>query len=223
MKFIYNPCGISETLSENEVLVLSIENPRIYNEIVGHIYEQVHGGISPIIVSEGEKSLNLSKTAILVDSPFRIDANERSVITKLYHELKENAQSILYQKMITLNGQIVSFLNEVVQSVPYIIDSDSELNLEGLFKLYSLKLAVSDATILERLVDYIKIMARLCSYKLFFLQNIKLFFTPEELGMLYEMASYEKINLVLLEGHFLSHLTGEKNIVIDNDACMIPM
>ena len=97
-----------------------------------------------------------------------------------------------------------------------------DLDWNTLFKLYDVKVQFEEGKLVDKLIQYIKMLAELLGIKVVFLLNMSTFLTKYELQELCKSAQYEKVNLVLLEQRELE-LTDVKNRshIIDCDRCLI--
>ena len=71
------------------------------------------------------------------------------------------------------------------------------------------------------MIDYIRAYNKICKVSVFIFVNLKDYLESYELEQLYEFSEYEKLNLLLIEGHFSDVLDQEKNLIYDKDMCII--
>lgn len=72
---------------------------------------------------------------------------------------------------------------------------------------------------LERLTQYIELYHRLMPRPCVLLVGLHLYFTSQELEQFYQLALYEKWNILVLEPHSYTPLPQEQICVIDGDLC----
>ena len=84
-----------------------------------------------------------------------------------------------------------------------------------------LRLDVQTDTMLECIVEYLKIVHELLGQTVFVFLNLKLFLTKEELKRLYQECFYRKIQLILIEAVYQEKSEEENVCVIDKDRCII--
>ena len=102
----------------------------------------------------------------------------------------------------------------------YPLDYTPEFQAVDLFKGCRVKFD-EDATLIERLVAFVKISASLLKVKCLFFVNLKTVINEFDLQCLYKEAKLEDIPLFLIENKFMKTLTGEKVRIIDIDFCEI--
>ena len=87
--------------------------------------------------------------------------------------------------------------------------------------LYGVKIENETETVLDGLIEYIKILSQMMFVPILFLVNIKSYLSKEEVLELYKMARYHKVHLVLLESIEREIIDFEQLFIIDKDLCLI--
>ena len=223
MNLIYPEYSLSIQFEENKVFVISAEHPEVYSSILRDIWNQVQGEMGGFILSENEKIKNIAKEMDCIFNPFVIDCNDKRILSKLYQELKENIDNFLIQESVELNQYIVNFLDEISKISPYALEYGLDLDIIGLLKIYGVKIESIYETLLERIIEYIKVMSQICNIKIFVFVDLKHYLLEEELKQLYEFVFYEKIVLIIIEPVYTRGIEGEKCWTIDKDLCIIEM
>ena len=223
MKLVCKNYGMEIPLLENQSVIFVIENPKAYSEILESFWNQTRGNGSAdgLILSEDEKIKDISKELECIFNPFDLDCNNKKVLSKLYTELQEMTNINLIQEVAEINQNLVKFLDQVTNQVPYPIDFELELNLQALFKLYQVRVETEEGDLLNRVISYLKVMHRICNIKVYAFVGLKQYLQEEELRQLYEFVSYEKIFLIMLEAGESGRLDSEKYWILDRDLCII--
>ena len=221
MKIVYPEYNLEISLMENQVVVLAIENPKAFSKMLSELWSQLNDGEGDFILSDKDKIEKLSQKSMLIMNPFSINCNEKKIINKLYQELDNLSTENLHEKLALLNNQAINLIDKAVQSVPYQLQYELELDFQGLLKLYNVKIESNPESLLEKVVDYLRAMHQICGIDIFFFLNVKQYLAKEELEALYEFAFYEKIYLVEIEGRFCGKIAGEKWWILDKDLCII--
>lgn len=221
MKLINAKYNLTVTMQENKADILVIENPSVMTEIVGGLQMQCDGEEGDFVLFENDKILKIEKSLALVMNPFTLDFNDKKILNKLYSELKIIGNDYFLEKE-EINTKIIQLLEKVMSSSQYNnIAFNLSLEWDTLFKLYSVKLEQNCETLLEKLIEYMKILSRLCSINILCLVNIKSFFDEVQIKQLYEMAFYNKIQLLLIENMDRPYIDNENTYIIDKDKCLI--
>ena len=221
MKIVYGERELILEFRENEVQVITIENKEYFSEFLQNLYNQSQGMEVKIIMSEGEKILSLNKCTEVIWNPFSVDLNNKKILGKLYHELKDISSEEQYREICELNSAIVRYLDEMCLKVSYPIQFQLEMDVLDLYKMYEVRLEKEGQSMFETLLEYMKIMESLCGIHLLVFVNVKNYLSEMQLQELYKTAFYYKIKLLLIEAHQSKCLEGENNQLIDKDLCFI--
>lgn len=221
MRIIYSKYGIDLCLEENKITTIVIENPLVMSEVIRNISRQVNGEDGEWILSDQDKVFSAEKISIFLDNPLMVNSNEKRILTRLYKELSEQANTLMYEEYTQINSYIVSFLERLLDTVPYHLDMEVDMDLIGILKLYGVKIESYGVSVLEALLDYLRALSCICNIHVVFILNVKQFLTIEEVQQLYEFCFYEKIYIINLEGQKNYNLKQEKCVIIDKDLCII--
>ncbi len=221
MRLVYKRLDLEMNFNENEINVLIIENPTIYSDVIQSFINQSDGLGGNFLCSVDNKEIALSKVAEIIITPFDVDINNKKIITKIYTEIDSEIMISMSEKAALLNKNIIEFLDEVVSHVDYDIVYEPAINFTGLFKLMDLKNRNQDDELINRLINYIKLMHTVLNRELFVFVNIKMYLSEEEIEELYKFCAYEKIHVLLIEGFQNKIYYNEKVWIIDKDLCII--
>ena len=223
MKLVYANYGMEIPLLENQNTVVVVENQKAYAEILEALWNQTNGGssITGFILSQDEKIKDITKEVEYIFNPFAVDCNSKRVLSKLYSELQEMVNINLLQELTEVNQELVNFLDEVIYQVPYPLEFELDLNFQSLLKLYQVKVDIGAGDLLERIIEYLKVMHRICNVRIYVFVGLKQYLQEQEFQQLYEFAAYEKLFLIMLEGRESFRLDNEKYWILDKDLCII--
>lgn len=221
MRLINNEFQVNIELLENIINVLIIEKNDLFTSLIYDLWSQCKGNEGTWILVEDTKQLAISKKIICIINPFQINLNEKRITTQLYHEVKFLSDESLLLDESKLNTEIINFLDKVSSLTPYPITYDSEFNLTNILKIYNFQIDDCCESLLERIIEYIKLLNRICYINIFVFIGIKQYLNNIELLYLYEFSLYEKIHLILIENHQYEILNFEKLSIIDKDLCII--
>lgn len=221
MRIVWNRYGMELQLSENQVNTVILEHPTVLTQFLQTLLQQMEGEEGDLLLSEGDKILSFSKNAIFIENPLAFNCNEKRIVTKLHKELGNIVNTEMYERYSAVNTEIVQFLEMVIETVPYHLEMDYQVEIGELLKTYDVKIAVDETDPLERMIDYLRAIHTICNIRIVIVLNIKQFFTEEQIKQIYEFCFYEKIYLISVEG-IKSYLTQEeKYVIIDRDLCLI--
>ena len=194
-------------LIENAITVLSVEAPSAYQKIMHDFWQQYNGNEGSFILSENGKELKIQKNVECIYNPFSVNLNDKKILTKLYHELSLQSDSLLQEDGIELRESIISYFDKLLNTVPYAITYNFEFELSSIIKALDVQTDSTADTLTE--------------ISIFVISNLKCLLQNTDLQLLYEYAKYNKINLIIIEPIHTPHIIDEKCWIIDKDLCII--
>ncbi len=221
MKLCYAPDGLEILIPEGGVSGICLENPKTMQSFVSNLWKQSNGEEGDIFISNGDKSVHLDKGVSVVFNPFSIDVNEKKILTKLMSEMQVISETELYVQKAELNAAIISLLDEINLRMPYPMTYSLDLDIQQLLKAYSVKVDMQSTSLMEHIVDYVKLGHQVLGIKLYVFLHLKDYLSEEDLEKLYEMVAYEQISVLLLESKMIDKLPQEQWWIVDADNCII--
>lgn len=220
MRLVNSRLGLDIVLKENIASVLVVENKKEMCYVVETLWNQCNGLEGDFVLSK-DKIIKIDKCTHIILNPFSIDFNSKKIINALYSEMSDVA-SIYTEDKGEINKRILELLDNVLLSISYSgVEYNIDFSWNDIFKLYSVKLEEQYANLLEKTVEYIKVLSKLCGIQILFLVNYKTYFTKEEIEELYCQANYNKIHIVMIEAFESEKLSREDVYIVDNDRCFI--
>ena len=222
MTLSHNIFGSPIEFDENILNILIIENRSYYQKIAAELIEQIDGNDGDFLVFEKDKELKFSKSVEIVTDLFHININQNKFLAKLYSEIKSRfLQKEDFDKFATFSSSILEFLEIVSEDFEYQITYDSDVDIIALLKAQSVKFVFEGKSVLDKLLDYLKILRDFYGTKLFIIANLKSTLSQEEFENFKTYVFYNKINVLVLETNCYKVEENEKVKIIDKDLCII--
>lgn len=222
MKLLEREIGLEIELRENEVAVVVLEDITLRLSLIEELYLQLEGKEGNWLLSEKEKTFDLSKHIELILEPFSLQLNSKKLKTKLYQDIKVIADECFALPGLELHSHICTYLERVLEKVPYPMKYKDEWNLLDFLKSYNVELEEAYDDVCEKIFEYIKLMNQVCGINVFVTVNLKQYLTEKQLIELYKFSKYSKIQLVLIEFNMYNKkIEGEKIYILDKDDCII--
>lgn len=223
MKIVKEEFECQIEFEENKVNVLILEKPEEFTNVVSEFKEQLSDSDFGWILSDGGEIISFAKNIEMIINPFDTELNQKRILTKLYSTMEKNVvESELQNEWKNLYSSILSMADDIMDSMPYMLQCNQDSNITDLFKLLDVKFETNPENLLERLMDYICVINNVYGKRIFILVNIKAYLTKDELQMLYKKMFYEKIYILLIENHDNDDIIEEERItIIDKDMCVI--
>ena len=223
MRFVIPFLGFEMPAEQGEISSIAIENPDDFRLVAEDLWRQKNGMPGGLILSEQEKSLNFRDGTLCVFNPLDIDANDRKVLNHLYKELNENALELLTSETSYLQGELLTYLDKLAETVPYDLTYNFDLCISDLLKSYAVRVNQLNESYLDRLIDYLRAYSRICNTKTVFMINLKNYISEEQAVSLREFIQYENMTLITLENMFSYSIFKENAWIIDKERCIISL
>ncbi len=223
MKLVNTTYDLTIELEEETVQVLIIENPKILSAMLQELHQQIYGGDGNYVLSNNDKIIKIAKKTSLILEPLSITCGDKKIISKIYDELSMCVEDQLLEDKVKINQEVISYIDNVIRQVPYPLEYNLEIETESLLKLVGVRMEVNETDLCEKVAEYIKVMSAVCKCELIIFLNLKMYFTKEELELLYKQAIYSNIKLILIENLEREQLSGEKIQILDYDKCWISL
>lgn len=221
MRLSYFKYGIDIFLEENEIGVMVLEHPQVYTEMLEDLLKQSEGEAGSWQLSVMNKDLVISKSIVIVHTPFQLELNSKKNLNYLYKEMQLISDEYEYENVSKINSDIVTYLDMISQKLPYPIEYNFEFEPVQLYKQYEVHFDLEGTSLLEKVINFIRLEKILCDTKLIIFVNLKAYFDKEQLEEIYKVSNYNKLSLLLLETQKRDYITGEKYYIIDSDQCLI--
>lgn len=182
MKLIH--FGLSGILLDEDIDFTEwiVESPESFSGYVLELSTQIDGNEGQFVLSEKNKELDLAKKAELIFDPLTVDINERKILNKLYMELSDlSKREEMYIKTVELLRSLQEYLLELEQCTEYILEFDQETDMSALLKAVNIRYETRDMDFLERLVQYMKVLAAMAGIKIFIFVNLRSYLTDHQM------------------------------------------
>lgn len=209
-------------IEENKINVIVIENSIYFSKFLTELNDDINNSTKNFYFSHNLEELSLSKTSILIIDVFNFSIN-KVVINKIQKLIENNLSndSILLEQFRVLNGQIFSFLDELLSDFIIDLNIDDNYSISSLLKMANLKVQEECINVFDKINNIIKILGCLDLYKIIFFVNLKSFLNENQIKEIYKLANYNKINLVLIENKQSFKTSEEIYNILDEDLCEI--
>lgn len=218
---LYNCDNTDIDLSDN-VVVLEIERATVFKNVLLDFLSPTFPAREAAILDTGEL-LKASDMFCIVDF-IGFDINSRTLLSKIYKYIEKDLFCDIERK-IAIDSKIHNLANDILR-VLYDIDIDfdisGEIDFKDILSAFHLSPLADKDSILDKLLQYVNIVAELKLYKVLVLVHAKSYLMADELAQLYKQCLYKKVSLVLLESHHQENLLeNEQKVFIDSEYCDI--
>lgn len=221
MKLVHNQLGPQFEFKENLINELVVENPKILSELIQEMREQCAGEEGNWILSELDVPLAIKKYVTLILEPFSVDCNNKRILAKVYQNLEKEECRKQNELRAEFNKSLMGYLDSICMQSDIPLTYHDEIDFQDILKLAKVQIELQTESLLEKIVEQIRLESQLFGTKLFVFINLKAFLSEEDIQMLYKECFYRKIHLLLIESNYNQKNDNESVCIIDKDACLI--
>ena len=207
-------------LNDDKINVLCIENRHKFRNIFLSFYDGTFED-NGVCVSENYSPIKGKNITEVIYNYFSLDLSNSSV-KKIFEQLSLFCHNEMSEETSNLHKTIIEFMDKLCSNFDYDFDYSDELDMTAFLKSQSLHLNLNNHDAITNLLDYILLVNKYCSKKLFILFYPHAYFTSVELDKLYEDVLKRNIKILVIEGtKYFHNSKNEKYIIFDEDMCEI--
>ena len=154
-------------------------------------------------------------------SPFVVNLDDKKFYAQIYKDLQNLAfgEEIFASTQKTMN-ETRQYLVEILDLMPYDLHLDETMDFATFAKSFGVKILHDDATLADRLIEYITLVKNILNKDIFVLANVKTYFSQSEIQEIYESLLPKKIHIIDIEQPKKTYqFPYEYDIIIDTDLC----
>ena len=175
------------------------------------------------MVAEDDEVLNLKETLCCIIDPFSLSVNEKRLLNRLYDYMKNEIQS---SEFLVENNKVYSIIEQfaihLIQAVDWNLDYTNKTDVVSLLKFMDIHFAEHFESLIEKIIEYVRIVYELLHVKCFIFVNILSYINEMEMNELFKFCQYQKINILLIENRQPLNIQSFKPaMIIDEDCCII--
>lgn len=205
---------------ENNINVLVIENKKFYREIVNTLLNKLDIKNGNILVSNETELLEPHKNLFTFYDYYSFDIN-KYCLTKLYKKIRENTLEEYFDETNIMKHKIEEYIYKIIEDYGEYLEINGEIDIVSMLKSLDVKIKNYPEISINKLIDYMCIIAELFNIYNFCFINLKDIFSEEELIEFYKYIRYNDFKVVLVENKKSKILKTENTFLIDEDLCEI--
>lgn len=219
MKFVYSGIDTVFSIEETYVNELVIENKRLFREVVEDLSAQVSGFSGKALLSIDNVSVDMQKHIEVITCFVPFEMNRKTLISKMLQKFEEKAvDSEHFFHTSEIMRLVETYLDNITE------DSDcelsySKLNISSIIKAAGIEIDEYGKSNLERMYDYFELVRSFEGDKVFFLVNMRAFYSDDDMREFIMTAIGHWIKIFLLESEIRGKLENVMRTTIDEDLC----
>lgn len=209
-------------IKSKTINTLVIEDTRYFSIFLKELIEATEIESDEFELIEDYKTVDMTKYVEIIFDIFNLEANSANILKKMYSELEEdlNTQEV-YTKKVELESIIANITDELIYRSRFSLKA-GEINYQNLFKAIEIEFDYEKNSVLERLIEYIKVTSELLKTKVYIIVNLDSFLSEEELVELEKILLYNDIKVLGLQNTIRREVKPSENLrIVDKDLCEI--
>ena len=222
MKLVHKDFNFVFRFKENVRSLLVVEDPAIFFKLISELNVS-EPEETRFVLSEDGTLLKIKDQLACVINPLSVNVNDRKLLNKLGELLKKE---ILSSELLIEGNQIISYLENyilhVIQSMDWDLVYSDKIDIQCLLKIAEIRFDDAQETLVEKILDYMRVSSKLLDMKCFVFVNLLSYLTEYEIEKFYEYVHYRKLCVLLLESRVPDTVKKfSETVIIDKDACEI--
>lgn len=209
-------------IKSKTINTLVIEDTHYFSLFLKGLIEATEIESDEFELIEDYKTVDMTKYVEVIFDIFNLEANSANILKKMYSELEEdlNTQEV-YTKKVELESIIANITDELIYRSRFSLKA-GEINYQNLFKAIEIEFDYEKNSVLERLIEYIKVTSELLKIKVYIIVNLDSFLSEEELVELEKFLLYNDIKVLALQNAIRREVKPSENLrIVDKDLCEI--
>lgn len=209
-------------IKSKTINTLVLEDTHYFSLFLKELIEATEIESDEFELIEDYKTVDITKYVEIIFDIFNLEANSANILKKMYSELEEdlNTQEV-YTKKVELESIIANITDELIYRSRFSLKA-GEINYQNLFKAIEIEFDYEKNSVLERLIEYIKVTSELLKTKLYIIVNLDSFLSEEELVELEKFLLYNDIKVLALQNAIRREVIPSENLrIVDKDLCEI--
>lgn len=209
-------------IKSKTINTLVIEDTHYFSLFLKGLIESTEIESDEFELIEDYKTVDMTKYVEVIFDIFNLEANSSNILKKMYVELEEdlNTQEV-YTKKVELESVIANITDELIYRSRFSLKA-GEINYQNLFKAIEIEFDYEKNSVLERLIEYIKVTSELLKTKVYIIVNLDSFLSEEELVELEKFLLYNDVKVLALQNTIRREVKPSENLrIVDKDLCEI--
>ncbi|WP_276906148.1 type II-A CRISPR-associated protein Csn2 [Peptoniphilus duerdenii] len=209
-------------IKSKTINTLVVEDTRYFSIFLKGLIESTEIESDEFELIEDYKTVDMTKYVEIIFDIFNLEANSANILKKMYSELEEdlNTQEV-YTKKVELESIIANITDELIYRSRFSLKAGG-INYQNLFKAIEIEFDYEKNSVLERLIEYIKVTSELLKTKVYIIVNLDSFLSEEELVELEKFLLYNDIKVLALQNTIRMEVKPSENLrIVDKDLCEI--
>ena len=221
MKLVYPGINCVFDTDCDRVNCIVIENQSLFCSLLEDVDAQLNGFDGRLVISEGNKPLNVSKYFEVITQFIPFEMSRKSLVNKITAELEKKAVS---SDFYAETAEIISRLENHLINLAFDFSCDinyNKLEIGSIIKASGIEINSNYDNLGEKIIDYMELVTEFDRRKLFFTVNLRSYLSDADTEEFMKTVVGHGFNVIMLESSEHPRLDSETRYIIDSDLCEI--
>ena len=208
-------------ISPEKINIWVIESKHLLNSFIRELISQKDGDDGSFVLSDDNEILRIKDHIDVVADFFDIDHNSKKIQSRMIKVLEKFAEDDLFKETADLRNQLRIYLEDLMDAADIDAVYDELIDISDILKLCDVKFDVSYSTLLESIIEYLRICDKLFEKHCYVFVNLSYYMEHDEVLELYKFIQYEKVHVLFIENTMKDEYRDKNCIILDSDFCII--
>ena len=220
MNILFPQVNAPFTIRDDKINQIIIESPVDLYILITELSSQISKNDGDIILSDGNKLLDISKIVDLTTDYFPFEVNKKSLVSKLYTIMKEDAINESTYETNEIISRVSKYLVDISNDHDYNIEFE-QLDVVALFKACNVRFCDDAESLEEKVVNYCKNTITMLGDKVFVFVSLRNYLSDKSFEYFKKMVIDNKLKVILIEAVERPKKELENTLIVDMDRCLI--
>lgn len=220
-KLIINNCNIIEDFNNNKNIILVIKNKKYIYLLVNSLLNEDIENKYLLIIDDNNKQQNNDDFIEFIPSIFLLNFNSKKNLTIINKQIKNQYKTSIKETIETIYTYLLDLQKNICIDFDIELISNIDLIEDDILKLINFEIKDKYDSILDKIINYMKIINQLRKIKIFIFLNLSVYLNKEEIKLLLKESKYYDFKIILIENNEEIIDLFDTKRILDEDLCLI--
>lgn len=220
-KLIINNCNIIEDFNNNKNIILVIKNKKYLYLLVNSLLNEDIDNKYILIIDDNNKQQNNDDYIEFIPSIFLLNFNSKKNLTIINKQIKNQYKTSIKETIETIYTYLLDLQKNICIDFDIGLISNIDLIEDDILKLINFEIKDKYDSILDKIINYMKIINQLRKIKIFIFLNLSVYLNKEEIKLLLKESKYYDFKIILIENNEEIIDLFDTKRILDEDLCLI--
>lgn len=220
-KLIINNCNIIEDFNNNKNIILVIKNKKYLYLLVNSLLNEDIDNKYILIIDDNNKQQNNDDYIEFIPSIFLLNFNSKKNLTIINKQIKNQYKTSIKETIEIIYTYLLDLQKKICIDFDIELISNIDLIEDDILKLINFEIKDKYDSILDKIINYMKIINQLRKIKIFIFLNLSVYLNKEEIKLLLKESKYYDFKIILIENNEEIIDLFDTKRILDEDLCLI--